>query len=101
MRRILAIALFGSAVVFGGLLSSAQADEYVAKSKRSHVVAATPTPYCRDVERCGPAGCVVRRICTRPCPDGYSCFPLYGAYGPYGGAAYWGAYTMTGWGYRY
>jgi hypothetical protein len=29
------------------------------------------------------------------CPDGYSCYPLYGAYGPYGGASYWGAYT--GW----
>jgi hypothetical protein len=29
------------------------------------------------------------------CPDGYSCYPLYGAYGPYGGPAYWGAYT--GW----
>ena len=31
----------------------------------------------------------------RGCPDGYSCYPLYGAYGPYGGRAYWGAYT--GW----
>jgi hypothetical protein len=29
------------------------------------------------------------------CPDGYSCYPLYGAYGPYGGKAYWAAYT--GW----
>jgi hypothetical protein len=27
------------------------------------------------------------------CPDRYSCFSLYGAYGPYGGPAYWGAYT--------
>jgi len=26
------------------------------------------------------------------CPDRLSCYPLYGAYGPYGGAAYWGAY---------
>lgn len=27
------------------------------------------------------------------CPDRYSCSPLYGAYGPYGGQAYWRAYT--------
>ena len=29
------------------------------------------------------------------CPDGYSCYPLYGAYGPYGGRSYWAAYV--GW----
>lgn len=29
------------------------------------------------------------------CPDRYSCMALYGAYGPYGGVGYWGAYT--GW----
>jgi hypothetical protein len=27
------------------------------------------------------------------CPNRYSCSPLYGAYGPYGGQAYWRAYT--------
>lgn len=27
------------------------------------------------------------------CSDRYSCFALYGAYGPYGGPSYWGAYT--------
>jgi hypothetical protein len=31
------------------------------------------------------------------CPDPYSCSPLYGAYGPYGGAAYWTRYTYAGW----
>jgi hypothetical protein len=31
------------------------------------------------------------------CPDPYSCSPLYGAYGPYGGAAYWTRYTYSGW----
>jgi hypothetical protein len=39
-----------------------------------------------------------RRAERRPylgCPDGLSCYPLYGAYGPYGGEAYWAAYT--GW----
>jgi hypothetical protein len=29
----------------------------------------------------------------RRCPDRVSCFPLYGAYGPYGGTAYWGTYS--------
>ena len=31
------------------------------------------------------------------CPDPYSCSPLYGAYGPYGGAAYWTRFTYAGW----
>jgi len=27
------------------------------------------------------------------CPDRYSCSSLYGAYGPYGGRAYWAEYS--------
>jgi hypothetical protein len=47
--------------------------------------------------KCGPyAACGAR--CRVACPDGYSCNPLYGAYGPYGGVGYWGGYTLTGWG---
>jgi len=42
------------------------------------------------------AGCEWRHTC---CPDRYSCSSLYGAYGPYGGAAYWSRYTYGGWGY--
>ena len=42
------------------------------------------------------AGCGWRHTC---CPDPYSCFSLYGAYGPYGGTAYWSRYTYGGWGY--
>jgi hypothetical protein len=41
-------------------------------------------------------GCGWRHTC---CPDRYSCSSLYGAYGPYGGAAYWSRYTYGGWGY--
>lgn len=41
---------------------------------------------------CGPYGCQWQRKLSR-CPDRFSCYPLYGAYGPYGGAAYWGAYS--------
>jgi hypothetical protein len=33
----------------------------------------------------------------RGCPDAWSCFSLYGAYGPYGGAAYWSRYTYQQW----
>ncbi len=45
------------------------------------------------------AGKVVSQTSVmRPaCPDPYSCAPLYGAYGPYGGAAYWTRYTYAGW----
>lgn len=36
-------------------------------------------------------------VVRSPCPDPYSCSPLYGAYGPYGGAAYATRYTYSGW----
>ena len=55
--------------------------------------------YCQDIERCGPNGCKVFHVCTRACPDGESCAPLYGAYGPYGGLKYWSGYTDSGWDY--
>lgn len=43
---------------------------------------------------CAHDGCVARRPV---CPDPYSCSSLYGAYGPYGGAAYWTRFTYAGW----
>jgi hypothetical protein len=46
---------------------------------------------------CGPRGCEWRRR-VHGCPDRLSCYPLYGAYGPYGGVAYWSAYSY---GYDY
>jgi hypothetical protein len=54
---------------------------------------------CQNVRQCGPTGCNWHRVCRGQCPDGVSCYPLYGAYGPYGGVAYWGSYTDSGWGY--
>ena len=55
----------------------------------------------RVVEECG------LRRCPPRCPDRYSCAPLYGAYGPWGGERYWASYSYTlgpppynwGWGY--
>jgi NAD-dependent dihydropyrimidine dehydrogenase PreA subunit len=40
----------------------------------------------------GCIGCIVRRPV---CPD--SCNSPYGAYGPFGGHAYWTRYTRGGW----
>ena len=37
-----------------------------------------------------------KRLVWRGCPDRFSCYPLYGAYGPYGGVGYWTAYG-PGW----
>jgi len=73
------------------------ADTDIPRTNRERIVTASPN--CRDLWRCGPAGCDWHRVCARPCPDGYSCSPLYGAYGPYGGVAYWASYTYGGWGY--
>ena len=44
-----------------------------------------------------PAGCGWR--CHGGCPERYTCHSLYGAYGPYGGTAYWARYTLSGWGH--
>ena len=49
--------------------------------------------------KCGPYG-PCRSRCRIICPDRYSCYPLYGAYGPYSGQGFWGAYTYSGWGFR-
>jgi hypothetical protein len=78
-------------VVCGCLTEGAVADEapVIRHSKKVRHVCHGP--------HCGPyAACGAR--CRMVCPDRYSCFPLYGAYGPVGGSGYWGAYTYVGWG---
>jgi hypothetical protein len=60
---------------------------------------AGPAQVCQNIWRCGPGGCNWHQVCAPVCPDGSSCTPLYGAYGPYGGEGYWGAYTDSGWRY--
>jgi hypothetical protein len=90
--RVLMAVLLGL-FVSAAVLSATAADMAVTKE-----AGFTPLPpNCQDLWRCGPAGCAWHRVCSRPCPDGYSCMALYGAYGPYGGVGYWGAYTDSGW----
>lgn len=92
MRNIILAIIFALGTC-GGLTQGAMADERPAvryAKKVRHV--------CTGL-KCGPyAPCGVR--CRIVCTDRYSCAPLYGAYGPYGGTGYWGAYTLSGWGYR-
>jgi hypothetical protein len=64
---------------------------HAAHHGRAHAVSVCPREWV-----CGASGCEWRVICHRPCPDSYSCSSLYGAYGPYGGAGYWGAYSSAG-----
>ena len=63
-------------------------------SKVSQTVSILGT--CRFAWKCGPEGCAPQRVCRYLC-RGYFCYSLYGAYGPYGGPSYWGAYTQVGW----
>ncbi len=93
MRKIAILTVAAGALLFGG--SSSYSADLGGYSVRQRSV----EQGCHQVKQCGPAGCVVRSVCQRYCPDGYSCYPLYGAYGPYGGTSYWAAYTDTGWGY--
>jgi hypothetical protein len=99
MRNILFAALGSAMLLSAGTLPSLGADlsvsgPYVGK----RVVGLDRT--CRAVRRCGPDGCHIRHVCWGGCTDRYSCYPLYGAYGPYGGTAYWSQFTASGWGYR-
>ncbi len=49
-------------------------------------------PRCVEVRRCYPDGCRHEQVCYR-CGYGSACASIYGAYGPWGGAAYWGQYS--------
>ncbi|MGY4569197.1 hypothetical protein GPL21_28535 [Bradyrhizobium pachyrhizi] len=48
---------------------------------------------CQRLQYCRGDVCQWKRVCWHGCPDRYSCAPLYGAYGPYGGRDYWAAYS--------
>jgi hypothetical protein len=96
MSRILSMAAAVALIACAGattIMSAKAADVSAGRRVASN-------QYCQQIWRCGPAGCNWHRVCSRLCPDGsYTCSPLYGAYGPYGGTSYWGAYTDAGWDY--
>jgi hypothetical protein len=99
MPKILLTLAAAFMVVLAGMSLSFEAKAADTNKPRANLDRiATASPNCRDLWRCGPAGCNLHHVCARPCPDGYSCSPLYGAYGPYGGDAYWASYTYGGWG---
>jgi hypothetical protein len=80
------------AVTLGTPAALLSASEAVDLSEKARQV-------CRRGHKCHPyAPCGTR--CRVACPDGTSCYPLYGAYGPIGGIGYWGAFTSSGWGFR-
>ena len=91
------VAVLLAAGVLSGFASLAIAADAPAPMSTQTTKRLASAPSCRVVETCGPDGCFERKICG--CPDRYSCAPLYGAYGPYGGTGFWGAYTQSGWGY--
>jgi len=95
MTRLLWALAAVSAVVFGSLFASINAN--AADVGGTPHYSRSAGLYCQEIWRCGPAGCDWHRVCSRPCPDGMSCAPLYGAYGPYGGQGYWGGYSDIGW----
>ena len=98
VSRLLSMATAAAIIAFASvsaISSAGAADTGVSRSSRH-----ASNLYCQHIWRCGPSGCDWHRVCTRACPDGsYTCTPLYGAYGPYGGVSFWGGYTDAGWAY--
>lgn len=98
MSKILSILAASGIIAFAGVAASFDANAADASAPRlNHHRVTMTNGYCQDLWRCGPRGCNWYHVCTRACPDGLSCSPLYGAYGPYGGVSYWGGYTDSGW----
>ena len=93
MRKLLLIAGVCLATISTGSFGTLAADRAVPGVRHTNA----------GCQVCGPNGCFWQSVC-RPvviCPSRYSCGPLYGAYGPWGGESYWGAYTFAGWGNRW
>jgi hypothetical protein len=67
---------------------AAAADQAVIR--HSQVALACPRVWTCVGDQCG-----WRHSCElAPCPDGYGCYPLYGAYGPWGGLAYGSSFSF-------
>jgi hypothetical protein len=90
MRAIAVSLLTAITVVASGCLPQEARADGVGVRYTKKVKTAAHARRCGPYDRCG---------LPVVCPDG-TCYPLYGAYGPYGGHVYWGRYTYSGWGYR-
>jgi hypothetical protein len=80
----------GLLALSGVVAPSFAADANVGVARPSRHVAEA----CPRVWTCNGGACDWQHVC-RPvgCPDGFGCYPLYGAYGPYGGTAYWTSFS--------
>jgi hypothetical protein len=93
MGNIVTTVAVGAAVLLGDLAAASGAELY-APPAGAPAVASPRYQGCPPGWLCRPSG-------GRPTYSAaYLGFPLYGAYGPYGGPLYWGAYTAGGWGFR-
>ena len=97
MRRFLAVTAAGLLLALAALSPAIAQEPGNARGKRMGPLGPGDNGMCYRHWRCGPSGCGWHKICGN-CPDRHSCWPLYGAYGPYGGVGYWGAYSPNLWG---
>jgi hypothetical protein len=90
MRALAVSILTAITVVTSGCFSQEVRADGVSVRHAKKVQTAAHARKCGPYDRCG---------FPVVCPSG-ACYSLYGAYGPYGGSAYWGQYTYSGWGRR-
>jgi hypothetical protein len=90
VRRIAVVLMAGLAVTLTGGAKAADLPyhHYSHHYSHHHHYAARHRTY---------ADCGWRHPCHSTCPDRFSCAPMYGAYGPFGGVQYWRAYDAAGW----
>jgi hypothetical protein len=99
MRKVVVRVCISAAVIAGGLAPTYGAEVYSGPTGPS-VVGPVGGKDCQSVRVCSPYSCGYRQVCHPNYSDAYLGHSLYGAYGPYGGSNYWGAYTGAGWGIR-
>jgi hypothetical protein len=99
MRKVAIRVGFSAAVIVGGLAPGYSAD-YYSRPAGPSVAGPMSEKDCQPIMVCGPYSCGYRQICHPNYSATYLGHSLYGAYGPYGGSSYWGAYTGAGWGIR-
>ena len=76
------------------------ADADLARMNRGDIV--TANPYCRQLWRCGPAGCDWRRVFVPGrAPTAILVIRCTGRMAPTAALAYWAGYSYGGWGSGY